>query len=254
VPFPLKSILLCFLTVITLQAYETDIEIGAGVWNAKASGDLTYDESGGSVTAVGDLGYKNENNFYFYADFKPVHVSPFVPNLKLEYTSIAYEGRTKGSVTWGPFLYQADAPNKVSALEYDATFYYTFADLISWMSIDAGINVKYVKTRYTIDDSSFHYDESDITTLPQLYLHARLPVMQLPASVDLSYYYYDEGSFTLYDFRLSGRYDFDAVTTYFRPSVELGYRIHRLWLQKPSYNTKIDLHLSGIYLDASLHF
>ncbi|UFS61310.1 TIGR04219 family outer membrane beta-barrel protein [Sulfurimonas sp. HSL-3221] len=249
-----KPILLCALFATALQAFETDVETGVGVWYAKASGDLTYNDSGGSVSSVGDLGYKDEYNFYIFADFKPREVSPFVPNLRLAYTSIAYNGRTKSSVTWGPFLYQADAPNKVSAEEYDATFYYTFENLLSWASFDAGINVKYVTTRYTIDDSSFHYDESDVTTLPQLYLHASIPVMQLPASVELSYYYYDEGSFTLYDFRLAGRYDFGTVATHFMPSIELGYRMHRLWLQKKSYNTKIDLLLKGFYLEGSLHF
>jgi len=214
-----KSVLVWGLSLATLQAFETKIEVGAGLWNAKASGDLTYDGSGGTVNAQGDLGYKNENNFYTWADFRPVAISPFVPNLRLEYTTIAYNGRTKGSVSWGPFLYSADAPNRASAQEYDATLYYTFAELVSWASVDVGINVKFVTTRYTIDDSSFRYDETDKATVPQT-----------QAAVDLAYDYYDEGSFTLYDLRLAGRYDFDALARYFKPSVALGYRIHRLWL------------------------
>ena len=242
------SVLIVSLT--SAQADMLQISAGAGVWQAEPAGSLRYEESDYWMSAEDQLGYEAEKMPYLWVDLK--HDIPFAPNLRLEYTRVTYEGYTQGLINWwGWNLYLNDSAwSEMAVNEYDAVLYYNLFETFG-LSLDAGLDLKYVKARYMIRDDygvGASYDETGYFVLPQGYARLRADIPMTGIGLEGDIKYIEGGDSYIYDTRIKLDYTFRGF------GIEAGYRKQRIWINEDDYSTKVDVDADGFYMGATVRF
>ena len=248
--FAKKALSLLIVSLTSAQADMLQISAGAGVWQAEPAGSLRYEESDYWMGAEDQLGYEAEKMPYLWVDLK--HDIPFAPNLRLEYTRVTYEGYTQGLINWwGWNLYLNDSAwSEMAVNEYDAVLYYNLFETFG-LSLDAGLDLKYVKARYMIRDDygvGASYDETGYFVLPQGYARLRADIPMTGIGLEGDIKYIEGGDSYIYDTRIKLDYTFRGF------GIEAGYRKQRIWINEDDYSTKVDVDADGFYMGATVRF
>ena len=249
-----KIFVTAILFGVSVKADTLDLKGGIEAWHAAPSGSLRYQNSNW-ISAEDGLGYENETIPCIWLDLE--HTIPFVPNLRLEHTGINYSGRTHGNVAWGPWNYSDNALSELQIKEYDTILYYTLLKDTFWTTLDIGIDLKFIDSRYMIQDDygiEATYNASDSLMIPQGYLRARVDIPQTRIGVESSLQYISNVSSELYDMRIKADYALDFEFSNLQPAIELGYRKQHICIDEDDYDTKIKIDLGGFYWGAMLRF
>ena len=247
----MKKILtaLAFATMIatTVGADLARIEMGAGSWLQTPYGGATTTEGSTSVLSLdGDYRSNDQSSSKMYFWMLIKHPLPLVPNLRLEYVSIADEGETAGTFNGVPF----DATLTIIEMDqYDIIAYYNLVDNTGWASLDAGLGLKVIQSSADID--SINYSATDATVAPILYLRTRSEIPATNIGLEADVKYITNGDTTMYNVRAKIDYTLEFIPTV-QPALELGYRIQKYDVDNS--DTKIDLEYSGIYAGLMLRF
>lgn len=253
----LSTIACVAVLATTASADFARIEMGAGGFAATPSGALTYTDGG--VTGAYTSDEKSVTNAYAWLLVK--HPIPILPNLRLEYASVSDEGKASGSFQGFTFD-AAGGTGAVDITQYDAVLYYNILDNLFWTTLDLGLDIKYLGTKFEAKGniniggagfSSQTYSANEAIVLPMGYLRVRvqIPVTNIGLETDIKYITYD-GS-TLSDFRIKADYTFDFVPVV-QPSIEIGYRIQKYDLTYNDDKTKLALDFAGVYAGIMLRF
>jgi outer membrane protein len=234
-----------------VQADLLQISAGAGLWRAEPTGTLRYEDTDYRMSAEDQLGYEAEQMPYLWADLS--HAVPFAPNLRLEYTRVTYEGNTQGLVNWwGWNLYLSDSAwSEMEVNEYDAILYYNLLDAFFGVTIDAGLDLRYVKAHYMIRDDygiGATYDETGYFIVPQGYGRMRVDIPMTGIGLEGDLKYIQGGDSYIYDTRIKLDYTYSGV------GIEAGYRKQRIWINEDDYSTKVDVDADGFYMGATVRF
>jgi len=254
--------LITFIAMTPLSADLWKIDTAVGVWNSSASGTITS-TANETLYFQDDLsGHESVQNGYFYVSVK--HPLPIIPNLRLEYADVSTSGKgtevgtnstsLPGNMTIAPGAVQSS----LSMTQYDTILFYNLLDKTFGMTVDAGLDLKYLSTDYKIDGV---YESSDSSVIPLVYVRGRydIPVAGLGLEGDVKYI--TDGSSTVYDVRVKVDYVLGLVPLH--PGVELGYRIQQFTsvgeesaLIGPiiSGKTDTDIGFSGIYGGLTVKF
>ncbi len=242
-----------FATVATADIAR--VEMGAGAWAQKSSGEITYTSSGG--TGNDKSLEKDETNGYAWLLVK--HPIPILPNLRVEYTSVKNSGEVTGS--FKEFSVTTTANSTLEMKQFDIIPYYNILDNMPWITIDLGIDVKATNVSYeAIGDVKINgvtntsYSESTSLAIPLLYARARvqIPATNIGLESDLKYIGYSSSS--IYDFRAKVDYTLDFIPIV-QPALEVGYRAQKIKIdEEGSTNATMDLSFSGIYAGLMLRF
>lgn len=211
------------LTLLPAQADFLRVEGGVGLFNAEPGGSI--EPSGGGTFDLENAGVDTRNDLYVWAYLKqPV---PLIPNVRVEYLSL----------TNSP-----DGSSDFTIQELDGILYYNLLDDTLFVTLDLGIDVKYVDSDMTAGDGT--------ATLGLLYGRLRFePTTWLGFETQLSLTNYAENKG--YDARVKVDYTLTFMPVV-QPAVEVGYRIHKLQyeigdtLYKPEY--------SGVYAGLMVRF
>jgi outer membrane protein len=238
----------------TLSADFVRTEIGIGGWSQTPSGVATENIAGSNGSNVFDE--KEDTSFYAWLLIK--HPIPILPNIRLEYANINANGVANGS--WGGINF-ASSPSSLKLKEYDVIPYYNLLDNTFWLTLDLGLDLKYIKYDYTVDGTPAvgiipavdAYQDSSSFVIPLLYLRARvqIPATGLGIESDIKYVAYN-GS-TIYDFRAKVDYTFD-ITPVFQPGIELGYRAQKIKIEDSSADLHSDVDFTGVYAGVVIRF
>lgn len=247
----MKKILSIFTTLTlttTLSADLLRIHAGGGLWNQTPTG--LYENSNDRVDIDKTLGYGSDTNFYLWGYVK--HFIPLVPNFRVEASQSHFSGEAKSSFIWEEKEYSAGSLNALDIKQYDAILYYNLLDNTFWITIDLGIEAKYVEYATTLDSDSVS-DESFV--LPMLYARARveIPSTNLAIEADLKTINIDSASMN--DLQAKIHYTFD--TPVLQPGIELGYRYENIAVSSQStlpVKSDIDIAFDGFYGGVTLAF
>ena len=239
----------------TLNADFIRTEIGVGGWSQTPSGTATENIAGSTGSNVFDE--KADTSFYAWLLIK--HPVPILPNIRLEYVNINADGVAEGS--WGGFTAPVDTPSHLKLKEYDAIPYYNILDNTFWLTVDLGLDIKYINYDYNIEGKpavgivpAFEaYQDSSSIVLPLVYARGRvqIPTTGLGLESDIKYITYN-GS-TVYDFRAKVDYTFD-ITPVLQPGLEVGYRAQKVKIDDSSVDIKSDVDFTGVYAGVMLRF
>jgi len=237
-----------------LSADFARVEMGGGAWDNKPSGSLVYNESG----ATGSYLSEEKSNTSGYAWLLVKHPIPVIPNLRLEYTTLEDKGQADGS--FQDFTVNGLATGEISMTQYDAILYYNILDNTAWMTLDVGVDVKFIdldftaKGNITVNGETLgSYTVNETLPLPMGYARFRveIPGTNIGLEADGKYISYDGSSVS--DFRAKVDYTFDFVPVV-QPAIEVGYRAQNFDLTYDDDKTKLKLDFSGVYAGIMLRF
>ncbi|UFS62693.1 TIGR04219 family outer membrane beta-barrel protein [Sulfurimonas sp. HSL-3221] len=199
-------------------------EAGIGAFNA-APGGTFEPKNGGAATDLKDAGIDTENDLYVWAYVK--HPVPVIPNVRLEYLNLTHNPNGSSSF---------------NVSELDGILYYNILDDTFFVTVDIGLDVKYVTS------GSKGFDDSE--TLALAYARARvepLDSLGLETLVKVTNYQDNKG----YDFRIKADYTMTSLPV-IQPGLEIGYRIHKVQYAIGDYINKGEY--TGVYGGLMLRF
>ncbi len=242
------------IMTLSAQADFIRVEAGGGVWNNELSGTAQYD--GQAAFDASTLGYADESKGYLWMFIK--HPIPLIPNLRLEYTDVGYSGTSTKGFGWDGNLYGAGSKSSTDLSQIDAILYYNILDNLGWVTLDLGLDVKYIDASITGEsaDGTNSFDNSETIVLPLGYVRARfeIPMTDIGIEGDAKYIAYGDSS--LLDYRIKADYTLVNVLP-FDVGLEVGYRFQNLDLDSGdigSLNSTLDLEIDGFFAGAVLRF
>ena len=234
-----SSLLLVTLYSASASADFLGLYVGGGSWNHDPSGSFESTQAGSSldIDMQSSLGLSDESETYVWAAFD--HPIPFLPNIRLEKTSLSHNGTVTSPVNFngGP----TSGASTVSLDSTDAILYYRLLD--NWVNLDLGLNLRKIDGEFTIGSRSLSVSE----TIPMLYAAAQfdLPFTGLSVGADYKLVSYDGSSYD--DLRLRALYEMGVV------GFELGLRTTTITLDDVD-NVNADIDFDGLMFGMFLHF
>jgi len=241
---------------IGAQADFIRVEAGGGLWNNEIAGTAQYD--GSTAFDASTLGYSDESKAYLWAFIK--HPIPIVPNLRVEYAKIDYSGSATGDYYWDGNTYPAGSTSTTELSQLDAILYYNILDNTAWITLDLGLDIKYIDAsltgQSTVSGTTQSYDTSDTIVLPLAYGRARfeIPMIDIGIEGEAKYITYKDSS--LLDYSIKADYTLVNVLP-FDVGLEVGYRFEKLDLDSNdigSLNSTLDLEIDGLFAGAVVRF
>ncbi len=245
--------ILVILSSLSLHADLLRIEGAAGAWKAEPSGEMNYKKSA-RFDLQETLAYNSDTITYAWILVK--HPIPVLPNLRLEYDNLDYSGVSKKGYTWEGTTVGVGAKSTLSLKQYDAIMYYNVLDNTFWATLDLGLDAKFIKASFDINDpgDNYAYSASDNIVLPMLYgrVRAEVPLTNIGVEADMKWIGY--GSVDAYEIRIKADYTFDAFIV--EPMVELGYRTLVVNIDSSDYDIdgSLDADFSGFYMGVGIRY
>ncbi len=236
------------------QADFLRVEMGGGVWEQTPNGYATRTDSDGVLNLNGTYTSDEEKSSEVYAWALLKHPVPIIPNLRLEYVSLSDKGQTTGSVGGLPIPVNVSAPTTIDTKQYDVIPYYNLLDNTFWLTLDVGVDAKFVQSDATVGavPGFGGYSSSDTAVIPLLYLRTRAQIPATGLGVEADAKAITDGTDTVYDVRAKIDYTFDFVPV-IQPGIEVGYRAIKLKVDDGT-KSQVDLDYQGIYAGVMLRF
>ncbi len=243
----------CSIVLVSVASADiARVEMGAGAWMQTPSGDITYTESGLTASDVSEE--KEETSPYVWLLIK--HPIPVVPNLRLEYVTLANTGVANG--TFKEFT-AAGGKTSLDMTQYDIIPYYNILDNTAWITLDLGIDLKVIDVDYKADGvtpnvgSGTSYSNTASVVIPLAYVRARVEIPATNIGLESDVKYISNGSSTVYDIRAKVDYTLDFIPVA-QPAIEIGYRVQKFEIDDADVNGKMDLEFAGVYAGLMVRF
>lgn len=168
-----------------------DVEIGAGVWNASPSGQITYGPAAtaGEVDFADDLKLDDSSNSYMYLRLD--HFIPIVPNVRLEQQNYTTTGEGSVSATFGDVTLSGATETDVTLNQQDIILYWGIPGVNALtagiLDIEFGIDVKQIDGELTLTDVDGDTDTVDFSVpVPMGYAAVLVDIPFIPVALEVS--------------------------------------------------------------------
>ena len=229
------------------MADTLSVAVGGGMWQADPSGYFRNQSKGDplDVSVKDNLFWQEEDQTYLFITFE--HFVPIVPNVRIMSTNLDYSGSGIASFTLNGETFSGDVTSEGSLDQTDVLAYWEVLDNV--VSLDIGLNLKFLDISYKVDSSLGSGPTSDSLdlTVPMLYgAVGGSPMPGLYLGVEGSWIGYDGNDLTDLTAKIS-------YTTDFYLGIEGGYRSQSYTLDDvDGYFGKLDFE--GPFLGAYLKF
>jgi len=219
--------------------------VGAQAWQMGSDGSF------GSAGSSAEFDFQDETQGVYYVALE--HPIFFLPDLKLRYNNLSTSGDAEvSSFSFGGQTYNGEVRANVDLSHTDFILYYELLDN-GLISLDLGVNVKYLDGEITVvDKSGTNSQQSLRTPAPLGYLKAELglPLTGLSTFGELNYLTYD--GHTLSDYQLGLAYQFiDNMAI--DMNIHAGYRdVHFKLDDLDGVDT--DINFNGAFAGLEVHF
>jgi outer membrane protein len=234
-----------------------DFEASIGAVQQKPSGYVSY-----RAASVADrIDVKNDvrlgDETKLWAKFKLEHPIPLIPNIKLAYMPMKFDGSRvlTRDINWGGRTYQANADLNLSVKldRVDTTLYYNFPFIktvtAGKLDVEFGLNVRTImfdaklSGRERVTGQSISESKAITLPIPMGHLAAEIRPISLMSLVgELNYIGYKNNAY--YDYVAGLRLN-SPMRTPLKPFVEVGYRHEKLKIDEQG--VKADLNIKGLY-------
>jgi len=235
----------------TASADFVRVEAGAGMWNQKNVGFISYEDDDTSAT---DKSQEKElATNYLWAYVK--HPIPIVPNLRVEYSKIESEGILNGKYKGFNIPTGSLIDTTLEMTQIEVIPYYNILDNTFWVTVDLGLAVKMIDYSATgtgpMGMSAYDEDGSFVAPLPYLRARTQLPFMNFGLEAVVKYGSMDGNTFS--DINVKVDYTFDFIPV-MQPGIEVGYRQIIMDAESDDGKSTIDLDFSGMYFGIMARF
>jgi len=228
------------------------VEMGVGSWQQTPSGSLETSDTSGVLSLEGKYTSAEEDSSEMYFWMLIKHPVPVLPNVRLEYVSIADEGTTTGIVN-GIDTDPLGSPTTIDMQQFDIIPYYNILDNTGWVTLDLGLDLKVIQSDADISGlaGGLSYSGSESVVIPLLYVRTRVEIPATNIGLEADVKYITDGDSTVYDIRAKVDYTLDFIPV-IQPALEVGYRIQKYDIDDS--DTKMDMEYSGVYAGLMLRF
>ena len=263
----IKTFIVFGSLLTSLYAVEWNVEGGVGIWDSSANGTINHY---GNIDLLGVMAtdiditdnMKDQSSMLGYAYVNVRHSIAIIPNIGLEYCDV----QSSGDITyfeqslWLGRSITLHSETQFAITQYDTLLFYPVLDDYSGLSLDIGVDIKYMTTRYQVSD--LNVDAHATSWVPMFYLHGAYTILESGLSVDSDIKYITDGSSTLYDFRAKVAYIL-PIESALKPGIELGYRTQMFQVKGKSSQllgdifsgkSDVDVTFSGLYGGVTLKF
>lgn len=237
-----KALTICFALTFPFASASADtlgLYVGGGSWSHDPSGTFSSTQTGSSTIDIkSDLNVSKKSESYVWMAFE--HPVPFLPNIRLERSSLTNTGSTSGTFN---FNGQTTTGNfEVTLKSTDAILYYRLLD--NWVNLDLGLDVRKIDGTFALGSNN---SISVSTPVPMLYAAAEfdLPLTGLSVGADYKVVSYQGSNYS--DSRLRVAYEYGVV------GIEAGVRATKIKLSDVD-SVNADLDFKGVMVGAFLHF
>ena len=232
----------------TASADIAKVEMGVGAWMQTPSGGITADP-GYDGSDISDE--KEDTSPYVWLLIK--HPIPIIPNLRLEYVTLANTGTATGSFQNFTIPKTKKAKTTLDMTQYDIIPYYNILDNTAWITLDLGIDLKVIDVDYKADWTSSTYSDTASVVIPLAYVRARMEIPATNIGLESDVKYVSSGSSTVYDIRAKVDYTLDFIPVV-QPAIEVGYRVQKFKIDDADVNGKLDMDFAGFYAGLMVRF
>ena len=251
-----KLLSLAAMTALMATAANADfirVEGAVGAWQTSPTGTVSF--ANNSFDVVENAKLEDSTNMYAWVYLK--HPVPIVPNVRLEYVNPSFDG-TVANITWDGKQY-AGVSNTMTLTQYDAALYYNLLDNLFWMTVDLGLDVKYIDGKYSVNadvvNNTAAVDAPFSIVMPLAYVRGRvqIPVTNIGVEVLARGISYADNTVIDAEIKLDYTMDFVPVV---QPGLELGYRYQEVKLDAGSIgiDASFDTTFSGVYAGVMVRF
>jgi outer membrane protein len=245
--------------------FLTDFEASVGAIQQKPSDYVSYKPSSDTdkidVKNDAHVGDKTKP----WVKFKFEHSIPIIPNIKLAYMPMKFDGSgvLSRSIKWGNSTYKIDTDYSLSVKldRVDTTLYYNLPFIntatAGKLDVELGLNVRTIMFDGKLNGTTTgnqKVSESKSITLPVPMGHFAAeikPIKQVSLLGEFNYISYDKD--TYYDYTAGLRLNSHGlISTPLKPFIEVGYRYEKLKLDEK--DVKSDLKIKGGYALVGVRF
>ncbi|PHR55212.1 MAG: hypothetical protein COA44_10915 [Arcobacter sp.] len=254
----LSGFLLAGLMGLSAQADLLRFEMGGGIWQNELSGSIASLDAAGTPFENIDssvLNYDKEDKAYVWMFIK--HPIPILPNLRLEYASVDFSGASTETFIYEGNTYSANTKTDLTLDQFDIIMYYNLLDNTAWTTIDLGLDLKIVESKFNATDGDGLLEPiSESETLPIPMAYARLR-FELPLDIGIEgigkYTSYKDSKVIDYLIKL------DYTLTNILPidiGLEAGYRFQMFDIDGEDFDidTSADIEIDGLFFGAVVRF
>ncbi|WP_338518741.1 TIGR04219 family outer membrane beta-barrel protein [Alteromonas gracilis] len=225
------------------------VYVGAQMWQTDTSGGFADSSS------TTDFSFDDETNTALYVAFE--HPVPFIPNVKINRTSLDNSGTTVLSTnfTFDGELYTANSEVD-SDVEIDATDFILYYELFDndLVSFDLGINAKYIDGTLAVVDTASNtagsVEFSGVIPMAYSKVQLGLPFTGLSAYFEGSYLSFDDHEVS--DYQAAVQYSFiESIAV--DMTLQLGYRNVTVDIEDLD-DVYADMEFDGVFAGLELHF
>jgi outer membrane protein len=237
-----KILTICFILIFPFSSVSADtlgLYVGGGSWSHDPSGNFSSTQTGSDTIDVkSDLNMSKKSESYVWMAFE--HPVPFLPNIRLEKSSLSNTGNTSNFYNFNGNP-SASGNFEMNLDSTDAILYYRILD--NWVNFDLGLDVRKIDGRFAIGSEV----SSVSATVPMLYASAAFDLPLTGLSVGADYKVVSYSGSTYNDMRIRAAYEFGVV------GVEAGVRSTKIKISDVD-NINTDLTFKGVMVGAFLHF
>ena len=217
-----------FLMIFTasLSAEPLKVDMGIGLWQHETSGSITSTLNQTLYFKDNLSTHKSRKNGYMYINIE--HKVPILPNLRLEYTNLTSDTNNieiGAHSTFLPIDLVARTNLVSSSLlmkQYDAIFFYNTLDEYTGITLDLGLDLKYLLIDYQID---FLLNSSESSVIPLAYVRGRIDT-KANIGFETDVKYITDGSAIVYELCFKVDYTMIFIPVV-HPGIELGYKVEQ---------------------------
>jgi len=225
------------------------VYVGAQGWRSTTDGGFADND------ANAQFNFDDETQTSAYIAVE--HPVPFVPNVKLNYTTLDVNGATnlQSNFTFDGDLYTTDSTvaTDVELNTTDIILYYELFDN-DLLSFDAGINGKYVDGAFAVldeqSDTRGYAEFSGVIPMAYSRVQVGLPFSGLGAYAEGSYLSFDDHTFS--DYQIAVTYSF-IESLAVDMTLQLGYRNVEMDLDDLD-DVYADMSYDGAFVGLEMHF
>jgi len=237
-----KILTICFILIFPFASASADtlgLYVGGGSWNHDPSGNFSSTQTGSDTIDIkSDLNVGKKSESYVWMAFE--HPVPFLPNIRLEKSSLSNTGNTSNVYNFNGNP-SASGNFEMNLDSTDAILYYRILD--NWVNFDLGLDMRKIDGRFAIGSEV----SSVSATVPMLYASAAFDLPLTGLSVGADYKVVSYSGSTYNDMRIRAAYEFGVV------GVEAGVRSTKIKISDVD-NINTDLTFKGVMVGAFLHF
>lgn len=240
------------LTILALMLGDITNAQDIGFYLGGDYSQLAAEGSFGTSENTTQFNFNNQDQFNLFIKIK--HPLPFIPNVKIKYTTLDFNGETEitNPIEFNGVSYSGTISNTIDIDQTDFILFYSIISTDTF-SLNLGISGRKLSGSFSVNELDIGKTQQDISeVLPMVYSSINIALPFKGFSVNAIGNYGSIDGHTSFDAEAALSYEvFDNVAL--NTNISIGYRLVKLELEDLD-NIYSDLDFNGVFIGLAFKF